>query len=397
MRTLYAKASVERRREYRQLTLIQEENGKRFVRKTAENPDAAAHLKSYRKNYEALAAAMKPGSRIRPVPCEEQEDGSVIFPFLTAETLTDRLNTCDADGYIREAKDFRNALAEAFGEEPFEADDAFRAFFTDDSQSEISLPEGLTALGITNLDMNFDNVFLGEDGEYILIDYEWMPPFRVPAVYILYRSLLSDAAYARFGEEDRNRIRAALGLDDVPEESLWRMEMCFQRYAAADEDKLDYFTPKGGKALAETVPFDALAGERAQRIKLEKDLEEYKAAYDRQREEFTASYEKLKAEYTAENERVKAEYTAANEKLKAEYLADHEKQQEAIRTLNGERDEFRRAFEEYSEAYRKQGEMLAECQKQLEKANADYEQYRSEISGLWWYKAFYRNRKDDKA
>ena len=62
---------------------------------------------------------LKEGSRIGLVPCREQEDGSVEFPFLTEPTLMKRLKGTDPEKYIRLVKEFRDTLVHDFGTVPF--------------------------------------------------------------------------------------------------------------------------------------------------------------------------------------------------------------------------------------------------------------------------------------
>ena len=235
-RVVFSKASVERKPEYRQQTVILSDGDKWVVRKIPVGEASREHLKEYSKNYILLKKALKEGSRISLVSCKEQEDGSVEFPFLTEPTLMKRLEGTDPEEYIRLVKEFRDALVRDFGTVPFRKEDGFREVFGDAEPAE-----GEESLAVTNADLNFDNVFCSEDGKYTLIDYEWVFPFPLPLSFLLYRALLLDPTYTAYPEEGRRKVLEGLGITPEKETVYAGMELAFLNYISPDIYKLDYF------------------------------------------------------------------------------------------------------------------------------------------------------------
>lgn len=264
---IYAKASVERKPECRQQTLILQDGKRRWVRKIAVGKAAQEHLGKYEKNYEALTASLLPGHTVDMITCQENEDGSVDFPFLTDQTLGERLCGKDTGLYLQTVHAFRQALTDSFETEPFQANEAFQAFFG-------IIPDALgeTALKVANADLNFDNVFCDSRGCYTIIDYEWVLPFPIPVSFLMYRALMLDPAYNAFSESDRKCVLEGLGISEGLEGQYHEMEMAFLAFISPDEEKLDYFARIPGARTNTVYPFAYLTGLPEENRKLSEDL-----------------------------------------------------------------------------------------------------------------------------
>ena len=236
MQVIYAKASVERKPEYRQQTLIISLGDTTLVRKIPLGAEAAGHIRAYAENYQKLENALRPGARVSVTPCRLNEDGSVDFPYLEEPTLQDRLTGLTAEEYAKQVVRYRDALTKAFGEEPF----VFTEGFTD-CFGYVRLPEDMTALKVTDADITFGNVLCDGDGKYTIIDYEWILPFPVPLSWLLYRALPQDPAFTAFSEAEQETVLAALGISPETAETFHRMEGAFIEGISPDEYKLDTF------------------------------------------------------------------------------------------------------------------------------------------------------------
>ena len=274
---IFVKSSMERRPAYRHHTLILRRDGETVVRKKPASELAAAHLKHMRDCRDQLAAPLKPDSLIGIVPCRVNGDGSIDFDYCAQKTLRDELAALRSDpAAFRDAVlRFRDALVSAYGTKPFEATEGFASVF-----GEAALPEGLEALGVTNLDMNFDNVFI-DGGRYLIADYEWVLPFPVPLSFILYRALLSNLDIDTFPEDALEALWSSLGIDEALRETYYNMELAFQRYVSGDEDKLETFKNAafdesfGSVNLEEMVEDHRVVGELWKRVTIaEKALAE---------------------------------------------------------------------------------------------------------------------------
>lgn len=252
---IFSKASVERKDEYRQLTLIMTDGERRWVRKTPVGKAAAGHMHSYAANLKALNDSLKPGHAVDMIPCRENADGSVDFPFLTDPTLGERLAGLGMDDYVAVVRAFENALTSAFETCAFQPGEDFEAFFgmTPDAA-------GTTALVVPNPDLNFDNVFCTPDGRYTIIDYEWLMPFPLPVSFLIYRSLMLGPAFNAFSVNQRYAIMEQFGIDARLEEQYHRMELAFLAAISPEEYKLDYFARVEGARQNAVYSFDYLEG-----------------------------------------------------------------------------------------------------------------------------------------
>ena len=157
MRTVYVKSSLERDPLYRQQTLILQEGDRRLVRKIPVGEAAREHLRDYGRNRKLLEESLRPDGRIRILPCQENADGSVDFPFCANPTLEEKLRGLSAADYVNRLLAFQEALEEAFGTVDFSADSDFTDFFG--AHPALEKAEGLRSLCITDVDLRFDNVF----------------------------------------------------------------------------------------------------------------------------------------------------------------------------------------------------------------------------------------------
>ncbi|MCR5566647.1 MAG: hypothetical protein K6F61_07325 [Clostridiales bacterium] len=271
MKMIFAKASTERKPAFRQQTVILEDAGRRIVQKTSAHPDAAAHIRSYAENARLLRDSLKNESAVRIAPCELSADGAAEFPYYADPSLASRLALLPPADYLAEILRWKQTLADAFGSRAFENTEEFAALFG----KACNLPDE-RSLTLTNLDMNFDNVFLTGENEYTLIDYEWVFPFPIPLSFVLFRALTADAAFTAFPEEEQLKILEGLGITAEMKARFWEMEYAFQRYVADDEDKLDYYIDPA-HTLCASVHLDEIPS-------LKNQLAEYKEAYDRQQE-----------------------------------------------------------------------------------------------------------------
>ena len=245
MKTLFIKSSMERDPRYRQQTVILQEQERRFVRKIPAGPAAGEHLKAYAKNRALLTGALQPGSCIRILPCQENPDGTVDFPFCVQPTLEEILRGLSAEAYVGTLLAFKQALTEAFGTKTFHSEPDFRSLFG--TFPEMESAEGMISLTVTDPDLRFDNVFFGAEAEkekngyYTLIDYEWVLSFPVPLPFVFYRALQLDATYRAFPETEQRRVKDALDIPETLEKIFSGMETAFLRSISPEGTRLDYY------------------------------------------------------------------------------------------------------------------------------------------------------------
>ena len=337
-RVLYVKSSVERRPEYRHHTLIIQGVDGKLVRKRAVSAASRAHLRHMEACRKALTEGLKPGTRMRVAPCRVNGDGTVDFEFCAQPTLQNVLSGLRGDfrAFRAELLRFRDALTEAWGVAPFRVTEGFREMF-----GEAGAALGGDALAVTNLDLNFDNVFI-DDGGYTVVDYEWVLPFPVPLSFVLYRALLVNKDMADFPEAEREAIWASLGIDGALRETYFRMELAFQRHVSGDDDKLERFENAALDRDARALNLEQLLNYKtlyeaqlAATQELSRQLEAHHAAVEdlsRQLEAHHAAVEDLS--------RQRDEYHAINDELwKRVGIAEH-----SLDEANAELEELRKPF-----------------------------------------------------
>ena len=344
-RVVYVKSSVERKPEYQHHTLILNTPNGMIVRKKAASETAKAHLRHMEQCREALDQALRPGAMVEIAPCQVNDDGTVDFPFFSEETIRDVLSrfNADADGFCATILRFRDALTEAFGTGKFHETDGFRQLF-----GEVRLPEELEALTVSDLDMNFDNVFVRADQRYAIVDYEWVMPFDVPLSFILYRALLVNSGMAAFPKQTRDQIWDRLGIDEELREVFFQMELRFQSFVSGENNKLEQFKNKACPEQTEVVTTEIMLDAVQEIHRFSDDLQIYKEALNKQTEasaELTRQRDEYRKALDAQNE-ASAELTRQRD----EYREALDAQSEASAELTRQRDEYREALDAQSEA-----------------------------------------------
>ncbi|MEG0252350.1 MAG: hypothetical protein RR625_06950, partial [Christensenellaceae bacterium] len=188
MDTLYVKHTNYRKKRFRIVTKIVQQNGRKFVVKEAENDDSKQHILRIAENAELLRCALKEKVNICPF---ENRDGQIYFPFIEGERYTDILKEMVRKG-DRKAFDERikkYLLVLEMNEDnitEFSDTEGFCKWFGDEFATEL---EGCSALKLSNLDMTPDNLIVRSDNQIVLIDYEWVIDFLIPRDFVVYRNL----------------------------------------------------------------------------------------------------------------------------------------------------------------------------------------------------------------
>jgi len=253
-RILFVKSSTERLPAYRHHTTIMEHAGEVIVEKRPASKSAEAHLHHMQNCRKQLIEGLKPDARVSIAPCYEEANGSVYFPYYTQKTMCNQLSALrgNAAQFCGAIERFKATLCMSFGTVPFVKTEGFKTIF-----GNVDLEDGLECLGVTNLDLNFDNVFIDVDG-YIIVDYEWVVPFPVPLTFMLYRALLVNVDMALFSDEERALIWMKLGISEKMREIYFEMELCFQSYVSGEYNKLENFHNREFKNSFEPLSLEDL-------------------------------------------------------------------------------------------------------------------------------------------
>lgn len=183
MRINSIKYSINRKKAFQLKTIIYEEKNSKYVLKEAYSQAAKSHLENIYNNYEEYKK-----SSFNPVEVKMQDKG-IVFPFVEGvsldEILVQKLFNKDKNGFIEKLKWYKTLFLKEEQCAFYQTTD-FKNIFGDASNLE-----GIAAMNLANVDLNFDNIiFLEKDSKIITIDYEWVFKFPVPVDYIIYRAIL---------------------------------------------------------------------------------------------------------------------------------------------------------------------------------------------------------------
>lgn len=224
-KTIYAKCSVERKEEYKIITRIFEEDGVKIVEKMAGSEKAKAHVErmaEFVKNSPYLT------ENVELVPCEKIEDGKVRFPYISGQRLDrvidEAVKNEDWDAVWENAALLKNIIMNVKGIEEFQMTETFKEMF-----GEVTGLEGCAAAKNISFDMVAANMILFDNKIYLL-DYEWTFDFAVPLKFILYRSILLNAALYVIPEEKKKTLMEMVDISEEECELFLQMEIAFQKY-----------------------------------------------------------------------------------------------------------------------------------------------------------------------
>lgn len=240
--TSFAKCSVERKDEYKIITRIFEEDGKKIVEKRAVNKRACGHV-----NRMAELARTNPylTENVCLVPCEAVSDGVVRFPYIEGQRLDKVIDEAVKQGRLEDAwteiRRLKDIIMNVSGKEKFEVTDEFRTVFGQIPQPEpadgekaaesidpLAVLEGYEAVKNVNMDMVAANIIFA-DKTYIL-DYEWNFEFAIPLKYILFRSILFNGTLNVMPEEQRKTLMEIIEISDEEWQLFLQMETSWQQF-----------------------------------------------------------------------------------------------------------------------------------------------------------------------
>lgn len=166
-----------RRDRYRVATSIVEEGGRRYVKKTALTPAAKAHIKTIAENAAILTARY---GKNHVAQARLTADGvSLIMDYIEGRTYTDLLLAA-----------LRESGIQGFWE--------YVEFYFDNIVGGGSQNADIVGFDSPNrafdYDLNFDNVIVTAEGDFVCIDYEWLVPMASKKL-VLYNSLYLLWAY----------------------------------------------------------------------------------------------------------------------------------------------------------------------------------------------------------
>ena len=197
---IFSKSSIERKDEYKIITRIYEEDGKKFVEKCAQNAKAVEHVGRMVKISENSPYLM---DGVKLVPCTSLAPGRVVFPYIEGvrfdKKIDEHVKQKQWDEVWKDVSLLKDIIFQVEGKAEFKSTPEFERIFGKYPQLE-----GYEAAASVNLDMVAANIILA-DSIYVL-DYEWNFEFLVPLKFILYRSIFLNGTLNVIPQEKREKL-----------------------------------------------------------------------------------------------------------------------------------------------------------------------------------------------
>jgi len=197
MKVLYVKNGSERDRKFQLQTMIYENNGKRFVRKSVLYDEAMPHLHSMYENYIKLSKSII-NPKVKLAKILDKNERSLTFEYIDGISLAKKFNQIikTEDNINLFIQEYISFLKNSFKTTLFDSKnitDEFREIFGD---FDYSVLDGEICFdGVSNIDLIFSNIIYKDD-EFYIIDYEWVFESNIPVNYTLYRALLNKSLLA---------------------------------------------------------------------------------------------------------------------------------------------------------------------------------------------------------
>lgn len=269
----FVKYNKTRKERFQIKTTILEEDGTRYVEKTALTVEGAPHIWSFASNYTLLSQQHRGLKFCKPSMSEDR--CSARFPYLLGETLAEGLgreirNGKAPVGTIQEAMeliyDVTPDYVTAFSLTP-EFEEVFGDVDTEWFRDDV-------AYGASNVDALFENIMVTGDGLYCL-DYEWVMTFPVPLQFLKYRTLFYffQQYHSLMEYQGQAEFLAEFGISGQMAAVCQTMEQRFQEYVHGDNQRvyLENFMVKT-KTVKELAQVDGeleRTKERLEQLKLQ--------------------------------------------------------------------------------------------------------------------------------
>lgn len=230
----YSKMSCDRRRDRRILTVIHNQNGKKWVEKIAADEAAVSHIKKLHVNSCITTKNQKvvclPGDIIGK---------KIVYKYLTEKSLEDdvlfALERTGKEEAFRMIKNFFETYFDGYDVQDFVAGEEFQEVF-----GKYECEKKYSGIAGGNIDIILDNVF-PLDNKYCIIDCEWIFDFIIPINFIIWRSV--NDFYVKHGREkgffEKEELFNYLGIEeeDVPLFERWNVYFAYKWLKANTTEK----------------------------------------------------------------------------------------------------------------------------------------------------------------
>ena len=252
-KVLYAKMSTDRDRHFSVATTIEQQDGNKMVVKRAMTPEAKRHLKNMIKQPEEHGG-------FRAMVGGEIPDG-IAYPFLEEESLGQQAKRAV---YAHDMGKIRKLVHQVYQMCQKETDRVIQRQIRSQEMSgrerteftkvfgTAKMPEDLLCIAPANIDLILDNIF-EKDGDYCVIDCEWIFDFPVPVSFILWRCI--NELYSSYPQLEQEYPVASLlkdySITGEMADTFHKWGTYFAEHYAGANGLLHYSIPEIGVSLEE--------------------------------------------------------------------------------------------------------------------------------------------------
>ena len=252
-KVLYAKMSTDRDRHFSVATTIEQQDGNKMVVKRAMTPEAKRHLKNMIKQPEEHGG-------FRTMVGGEIPDG-IAYPFLDEESLGQQAKRAV---YAHDMGKIRKLVHQVYQMCQKETDRVIQRQIRSQEMSgrerteftkvfgTAKMPEDLLCIAPANIDLILDNIF-EKDGDYCVIDCEWIFDFPVPVSFILWRCI--NELYSSYPQLEQEYPVASLlkdySITGEMADTFHKWGTYFAEHYAGANGLLHYSIPEIGVSLEE--------------------------------------------------------------------------------------------------------------------------------------------------
>lgn len=252
-KVLYAKMSTDRDRHFSVATTIEQQDGNKMVVKRAMTPEAKRHLKNMIKQPEEHGG-------FRTMVGGEIQDG-IAYPFLEEKSLGQQAKRAV---YAHDMGKIRKLVHQVYQMCQKETDRVIQRQIRSQEMSgrerteftkvfgTAKMPEDLLCIAPANIDLILDNIF-EKDGDYCVIDCEWIFDFPVPVSFILWRCI--NELYSSYPQLEQEYPVASLlkdySITGEMADTFHKWGTYFAEHYAGANGLLHYSIPEIGVSLEE--------------------------------------------------------------------------------------------------------------------------------------------------
>lgn len=252
-KVLYAKMGTDRDRHFSVATTIEQQDGNKMVVKRAMTPEAKRHLKNMIKQPEEHGG-------FRTMVGGEIPDG-IAYPFLEEKSLGQQAKRAV---YAHDMGKIRKLVHQVYQMCQKETDRVIQRQIRSQEMSgrerteftkvfgTAKMPEDLLCIAPANIDLILDNIF-EKDGDYCVIDCEWIFDFPVPVSFILWRCI--NELYSSYPQLEQEYPVASLlkdySITGEMADTFHKWGTYFAEHYAGANGLLHYSIPEIGVSLEE--------------------------------------------------------------------------------------------------------------------------------------------------